>query len=48
MKLAANLNTLWRELPYLDRCEAAVVAGFEGVAVPFPYDLPAKETYRAA
>ena len=48
MKLAANLNTLWRELPYLDRFEAAADAGFEGVAVPFPYDLPAKETYRAA
>lgn len=47
-KLAANLSTLWAELPYLDRFEAAQAAGFEGVAVPLPYEMPAKETQRAA
>lgn len=48
MKLAANLNSLWRELPYLDRFAAAADAGFDGVAVPLPYDMPAKDTRRAS
>lgn len=47
MKLAANLSSLWAEVPYLDRFEAASAAGFEGVAVPLPYDVSAKETKRA-
>lgn len=48
MKLAANISRLWAELPYLDRFDAAAEAGFDGVAVPFPYDMPAKDTQRAA
>ncbi|WP_227269253.1 TIM barrel protein [Roseobacter weihaiensis] len=48
MKLAANISRLWAELPYLDRFDVAAEAGFDGVAVPFPYDMPAKETQRAA
>ena len=48
MKLAANLNSLWRELPYIDRFDAAAQAGFQAVAVPLPYDAPAKDTQRAA
>ncbi|MEM9575533.1 MAG: TIM barrel protein [Pseudomonadota bacterium] len=48
MKLAANLSSLWTELPYFDRFEAASLAGFQGVAVPLPYEMPAKETQRAA
>ncbi|MEP5807552.1 MAG: hydroxypyruvate isomerase, partial [Roseobacter sp.] len=28
MKLAANLSSLWAELPYLDRFDAAASAGF--------------------
>lgn len=47
-RLAANLSTLWAELPYIDRFEAAQTAGFQGVAVPFPYEMPAKETQRAS
>jgi hydroxypyruvate isomerase len=47
MKSAANLSHLWPELPYLDRFAAASAAGFEGVEVLFPYDVPAKETQRA-
>ena len=48
MKLAANLSSLWLELPYLDRFEAAAAAGFQAVAVPLPYETPAKETHRAS
>lgn len=44
MKAAANLSHLWPELPYLDRFDAAALAGFKGVEVLFPYDVPAKET----
>lgn len=47
MKPAANLSHLWPELPYLDRFDAAAQAGFKGVEVLFPYDLPAKDTQRA-
>ena len=45
---AANLGSLWSELPYLDRFEAAAAAGFQGVVVPLPYDVAAKETQRAS
>lgn len=48
MKLAANLSSLWTELPYIDRFEAAATAGFHGVAVPLPYEMPAKDTQRAS
>lgn len=47
MKAAANLSHLWPELPYLDRFDAAASAGFTGVEVLFPYDVPAKDTQRA-
>lgn len=46
-KIAANLSHLWPELPYLDRFDAAADAGFDGVEVLSPYDMPAKETQRA-
>lgn len=48
MKFAANLSSLWTELPYLDRFDAAAVAGFNAVSVPLPYEMPAKDTKRAA
>jgi hydroxypyruvate isomerase len=48
VKLAANLNTLWAELPYDDRFLAAAQAGFDAVAVPVPYVASTKETQRAA
>lgn len=46
-RFAANLNTLWAELPYLDRFDAAAEAGFVAVEVLQPYDVPAPETQAA-
>jgi 2-dehydrotetronate isomerase len=43
---AANLTFLFRELPFLDRFEAAAEAGFSGVEVLFPYDDAAGEITR--
>ena len=40
-KLAANLNFLFQELPFLDRFKAAAEAGFRGVECLFPYEAPA-------
>jgi len=45
-KFAANLTFLFRELPFLDRFEAAAEAGFAGVEVLFPYDDAAGEITR--
>ena len=45
-KFAANLTFLFRELPFLDRFEAAADAGFTGVEVLFPYDDAASEITR--
>jgi hydroxypyruvate isomerase len=36
-KFAANLSTLFCELPFLDRFEAAAAAGFRAVECQFPY-----------
>jgi hydroxypyruvate isomerase len=41
MKIAANLSMLFNELPLAERVMAARVAGFDGVEVQFPYELPA-------
>lgn len=41
MKIAANLSLLFTELPLLERIAAAAAAGFDGVEVQFPYDMPA-------
>ena len=41
MKIAANLSLLFTELPLLQRVLAARVAGFDGVDIQFPYELPA-------
>ncbi len=46
-RFAANLTLLFKELPYLDRFDAAAQAGFAAVEILFPYDVPAKETQRA-
>ncbi|WP_137886693.1 hydroxypyruvate isomerase family protein [Pseudomonas sp. 2FE] len=43
MKIAANLSLLFTELPLLQRVAAAAEAGFDGVEVQFPYELPAAE-----
>lgn len=47
MKIAANLSLLFTELPLLARIQAAVVAGFDGVEIQFPYDLPALQLKEA-
>ncbi len=46
-KLAANLSTMFTEVPFLERFAAAAEAGFKGVEYLFPYDHPA-ETIAAA
>ena len=43
MKLAANITTLFTELPVLDRVRAAAEAGFAGVEMQFPYDVQAQD-----
>ncbi len=51
MKIAANLSLLFTELPLIDRVVAAAAAGFDGVEIQFPYELPAlrlKEALEAA
>lgn len=40
-KLAANLSFLFQELPLLERFAAAAAAGFKGVELLFPYEVPA-------
>lgn len=42
-RFAANLDFLFKELPFLDRFQAAAQAGFEAVEVLFPYDFAASE-----
>ncbi len=41
MRIAANLSLLFTELPLLERVRAAGAAGFDGVEIQFPYELPA-------
>lgn len=41
MKIAANLSLLFTELPLAERIMAARVAGFDGVEIQFPYEIPA-------
>lgn len=51
MKIAANLSLLFSELPLVERVVAAAAAGFDGVEIQFPYELPAirlKEALDAA
>jgi len=42
-RFAANLTTLFTELPFLDRFAAAAAAGFEAVECLWPYEWPAGE-----
>lgn len=41
MRVAANLSMLFTELPLIERVAAAAAAGFDGVEVQFPYEVPA-------
>jgi hydroxypyruvate isomerase len=43
LKFDANLTLLFQELAFLDRFEAAAVAGFSGVEFLFPYDFSSKD-----
>jgi hydroxypyruvate isomerase len=43
LKFDPNLRWLFTELPMRDRYAAAARAGFRGVEVAFPYDIPAPE-----
>jgi hydroxypyruvate isomerase len=47
-KLAANLSTLFPEVPFPDRFGAAALAGFRYVEYQFPYAWPAEELARRA
>ena len=47
-RFAANLTTLFTELPMTERFRAAANAGFAGVEILYPYDLAIKDLYRAA
>ena len=42
LKFCANLNFLFPDLPRLERFEAAAKAGFKGVELLSPYEVPAK------
>jgi hydroxypyruvate isomerase len=42
VKLAANLSTMFQDLPFLDRFDAAAEAGFAGIEFMFPYDHEAE------
>lgn len=46
-RFAANLSTLFTELPFLERFAAARSAGFVAVECQFPYAAPAHEVARA-
>ncbi|PUB10842.1 hydroxypyruvate isomerase family protein [Yoonia sediminilitoris] len=42
-KFCANLTWLFKELPFLERFEAAKEGGFDAVEVLFPYDVNAQD-----
>jgi hydroxypyruvate isomerase len=43
IRLAANLSTMFGELPFLERFGAAAAAGFSAVECQFPYEAEAQE-----
>ena len=40
-KFAANLSMMFNEVDFLDRFDAAAMAGFKGVEFLFPYEWEA-------
>jgi hydroxypyruvate isomerase len=48
LEIAANISTLFREMPLLERFHAARVAGFDGVEMQFPYSESAPALAHAA
>jgi hydroxypyruvate isomerase len=47
-RLAANVSTLFKELPFLERFAAAARAGFRAVEYQYPYEWPAQDVAAAA
>ncbi len=47
IRLSANLGFMWPDRPLLDRIAAAGWAGFKGVELHWPYEVPAGETAAA-
>ena len=47
-KLAANLSTLFKEVPFLERFLAARKAGFHAVEYQYPYDFEPQDVAAAA
>jgi hydroxypyruvate isomerase len=45
-KFAANISTMFTEVPLADRFAAAAEAGFRAVEIQFPYELPSAEAGR--
>lgn len=45
-RFAANLSTLYQEVPFLDRFERAAAAGFAAIEYLFPYEYDAEEIRR--
>ena len=48
LKFTANISTLFREVPLLERVGAAKAAGFDGIEVQFPYGESAQALRAAA
>jgi hydroxypyruvate isomerase len=42
LNFAANISTMFTELPFLERFAAAAAAGFTGIEFLFPYEYPAE------
>ncbi len=42
-RFSANISTLYRELPLLERIDCARHAGFTGIEIQFPYEIDATE-----
>jgi hydroxypyruvate isomerase len=47
LRIAANISTLFREMPLLERFESARTRGFDGVEIQFPYTESAESLARA-
>ena len=45
-KFSANISTLFRELPFIERIAAAAAAGFDAIELQFPYEEDAQELRR--
>ncbi|MFO1502240.1 MAG: TIM barrel protein [Steroidobacteraceae bacterium] len=46
IRLAANISTMFQELPFLERIDAAAAAGFRAVECQFPYAVTPEEIAR--